>query len=93
MTIYLAIAWSRKDREGLISIVIMEKAIILTLSLATLTTYRYHTLFIVIPTYTVHVKLAINYARAFSTDHAASLKELINRNNQNIENEVSYLHS
>ena len=71
MTIYLAIAWSRKDREGLISIVIMEKAIILTLSLATLTTYRYHTLFIVIPTYTVHVKLAINYARAFSTDQQA----------------------
>ena len=76
MTIYLAIAWSRKDREGLISIVIMEKAIILTLSLATLTTYRYHTLFLYhtlffTPTYTVHVKLAINYARAFSTDQQA----------------------
>lgn len=35
----------------------MEKAIILTLSLAKLTTYRYYTL--LTPTYTVHVKLAI----------------------------------
>ena len=43
-----------------INIVIMEKAIILTLSLATLTSYRYYTL--LIPTYTVHVKLAINNA-------------------------------
>lgn len=38
-----------------INIVIMEKAIILTLSLATLTTYRYYCT-------TVHLKLAINYA-------------------------------
>lgn len=52
-----------------INIVIMERAIILTLSLAKLTTYRYYTL--LKPTYTVHVKLAINYTRALSTDQQA----------------------